>query len=59
MKERLFDYIKARMREASTWRGLALVLTAVGVPLSSDQSQALVLTGLAVSGVIGVLSKDS
>ena len=47
------DFILSRGKEASTWRGLVALLTAVGVSISPDQGEAIVALGLAVIGAIG------
>jgi len=52
------DFILARGKEASTWRGLVALLTAVGVSISPDQADAIVALGLAVIGTLGVFTKD-
>lgn len=52
------EYILARGKEASTWRGLVALLTAVGVTLSPEQIEAIVALGLAVIGAIGVFFAD-
>lgn len=52
------DYILARMREPSTWRGLILILTALGVPLSPGAADTIVAVGLAVAGAIGMAAPD-
>lgn len=49
-------YIKARLGEASTWRGLTALLTALGVTLSPEQTNAVVSVGLAVMGALGVFT---
>lgn len=51
------NYILARLTEASTWRGIVLILTALGVSLSPDQAEAVVTVGLAVAGAAGVATK--
>ena len=51
-------YILARLREASTWRGLVLLATAVGAHLSEAQVDAVVQFGLALAGLIGVVLPD-
>jgi len=53
------DYLLARIREASTWRGVVMLLTAAGVALSAAQTEALVALGMAVAGVIGVFVPDA
>lgn len=52
------DFILARGKEGSTWRGLVALLTALGVTLSPEQGEAIVALGLAVIGVIGVFTAD-
>ena len=53
MKAYIFD----RLREPSTWRGITLLLTAIGVPVAPALAEAIVSTGLAVTGLIGVVTK--
>ena len=48
-------YLLARAKEASTWRGLTLFLTALGVPLAPALAEAIVTAGLGISGLIGLL----
>lgn len=52
------DFILARGKEASTWRGIVALLTAAGVVLSPEQADAVVALGLAVIGAIGVFTAD-
>lgn len=54
----ILTYILARLREASTWRGLVLLATAVGAHLTNAQVDAIVQFGLAVAGLIGVVLPD-
>ncbi len=53
------DYLLTRLREASTWRGLVMLVTAAGVALSAAQTEAVIALGMAVAGVIGVFLPDS
>lgn len=46
------DYIVARMREPSTWRGLALLIGAFGVQLHPDAMPAV---GTAVASIIAAV----
>lgn len=57
--ETLRSYLLARLREASTWRGLVLVVAACGATLSPEQREATVLVGLALSGIIGAAMPDA
>lgn len=52
------DYIINRAKEASTWRGIILLLTAVGVPIAPAMADAIVSIGLALAGAVGVLTAD-
>jgi len=52
------EYIIARLKEASTWRGIVAIITALGVALSPDQVEAIVAAGLAVIGLVGVFVPD-
>lgn len=52
------DYIVQRAKEPSSWRGLVLILTAAGVPIAPGMSEAIVSVGLALAGLIGVLTAD-
>lgn len=52
------DYILDRAKEPSTWRGLVLILTALGVPLAPPMADAIVAVGLAVAGMIGAALPD-
>lgn len=48
------DQLGIALSEASTWRGLVLIATALGVRLEPEQIDAIVAAGLALSGLIGV-----
>lgn len=52
------SYILDRAREPSTWRGLVLLLTAIGVPIAPVMADAIITAGLAVAGLIGVAVPD-
>lgn len=52
------DYILDRAKEPSTWRGLVLLLTAIGVPVAPALADTIVSVGLAVAGLIGVAAPD-
>jgi hypothetical protein len=51
-------YLLERGKEASTWRGVIALLTAVGVSLSPEQGEAIIALGLAAIGAIGVFFAD-
>lgn len=52
-------YLIARLHEASTWRGITAGLTAVGIVLSPEQRDAIIVAGLAVMGVLGAFFPDA
>ena len=52
------DYILDRAKEASTWRGVCLFLTAIGIPIAPDYMEAIVSVGMSVAGLIGMITKD-
>lgn len=52
------QYILNRAKEASTWRGIILLLTAVGVPIAPAMAEAIISVGLALAGALGVLTAD-
>ena len=52
------NYLLERMREPSTWRGLIMLLTAIGVPVAPAMADAIISVGLAVAGLIGVATPD-
>ena len=52
------DYLLERLREPSTWRGIIMLLTAIGVPVAPAMADAIISVGLAVAGLIGVATPD-
>lgn len=52
------QYILDRAKEPSTWRGVIMLLTAIGVPIAPAMADAIVAAGLAIAGLIGVVSPD-
>lgn len=53
------EYVKERLKEPSTWRGLVLICTAFGVPIAPQMAEAIITIGLALSGGIGVITSDN
>jgi len=47
------EYVLARLKEASTWRGFVYLLTALGVTISPALSEAIIAAGLAIAGILG------
>jgi hypothetical protein len=54
---KLLNTLLERMSENSTWRGLILVATAIGLKLDPEHQEAIVAAGLGLVGLINVLRK--
>ena len=52
------SYLIERMKEPSTWRGLVLLLTAIGIPVQPELTEPIIAAGLAAAGLIGVVTQD-
>jgi hypothetical protein len=52
------SYFLARIKEPSSWRGLFLILTAIGVPVAPEMANAIITVGLGIAGAIGVATAD-
>lgn len=52
------NWIVNRLREPSTWRGLVWLATAAGVSLSPELWESITAVGMAVAGLIGVISRE-
>ena len=52
------NWILARLREPSSWRGLVWLCTALGVSLSPDAWAHITTIGMAAAGLIGVLTRE-
>lgn len=52
-----FFYLLDRLAENSTWRGLILVATAVGLKLEPEHQEAIVAAGLGLVGAINIFRK--
>jgi hypothetical protein len=50
-------YILDRLSENSTWRGILLVATGLGVSLSPQHQEAIVGAGLGLVGAINIFRK--
>jgi hypothetical protein len=57
-KESKMAYIIARLKEASTWRGIIAIITACGVVLTPDQVESIIAAGLALMGIFGAFFPD-
>ena len=52
-------YVINRAKEASTWRGIVMLLTAVGLKITPEMADAIISVGIAVAGLLGMLLPDS
>ncbi len=50
-------YILERAKEPSTWRGILLFLTAMGVPIAPELANNIVTVGLGLAGIVGMVTK--
>jgi hypothetical protein len=46
-----------RLKENSTWRGIILVLTALGVKLDPALQEQIIMAGLSLVGLINIVRK--
>lgn len=53
----MIDKVGIALGEASTWRGIIFILTAVGVQLDPAQQTAIITAGMALAGLVGVFFK--
>lgn len=54
---KIVNIILERLSENSTWRGLLLIATAVGVKLNPELQNQIITTGLSAVGLINVIRK--
>lgn len=50
------QYIIMQLNDPATWRGIFMLLTALGVALKPEQVAAITSAGMAVVGLIGVFA---
>jgi hypothetical protein len=54
---KIVNVILERLSENSTWRGILLIATAVGLKLEPEMQNAILGAGLGLIGLINVLRK--
>jgi hypothetical protein len=54
---KIVNIVLERLSENSTWRGIILVATALGVKLDPELQNQILVAGLGLVGVINVLRK--
>lgn len=55
----MFTYIFSRLKERSTWLGLIALATACGATIETVLAEHIIAAGMAIAGLIGVLTKDT
>ena len=51
-------FIIARLKEASTWRAIIVLLIACGIPIAPLLADRIIPIGLAIVGLIGIFMPD-
>lgn len=51
------SYILDRLQEASTWRGIIMVLTSLGIGIAPELITPIIAAGTGLAGVVGVVTK--
>jgi hypothetical protein len=54
---KIVNIVLQRLSENSTWRGLLLIATALGLKLEPDLQNAILAAGLGAIGLINVIRK--
>jgi hypothetical protein len=54
---KIVETLLEKLSENSTWRGLILIATAVGVKLEPELQEAILIAGLGLVGLINVIRK--
>lgn len=54
---KILNIILERLSENSTWRGLILVATALGIKIDPELQETILAAGLALVGLINVIRK--
>lgn len=55
----MLKYLLERLKERSTWLGLIGIATACGATLEVGLAEHIISAGMALAGLIGVVTKDS
>ena len=54
---KIVNIVLDRLTENSTWRGIILVLTALGLKLHPELQEQIVASGLSLVGLINIIRK--
>ena len=52
------EYVIERLKEASTWRGIILLLTGAGIQIAPEIQSLVISIGVALAGMIRVATPD-
>jgi hypothetical protein len=55
--KKTIELVLEKLSENSTWRGLILIATAVGVKIEPELQEAILVAGLGLVGLINVVRK--
>lgn len=58
MGAKIVNYFLARLKEPSTWRGIVLLISALGVAMKPELAEAIIALGLALAGGVAAVSPD-
>jgi hypothetical protein len=53
----VLNVLLGKLSENSTWRGIILIATAVGLKLDPEQANAIIAAGLSFVGLVNVFRK--
>lgn len=51
-------WIKERLKEKSTWKGVVWLITACGVALTPEQSEAIITAGITLAGLLDIFTTE-
>jgi hypothetical protein len=54
----MLQFFLNRLREPSTWRGIIMLATALGMAIKPDLAEAIITLGIALSGGVAVATPD-
>lgn len=57
-RQAVIDYIVARAKEPSTWRGVVVVLGALGLYIKPELAESIMVVGGLIAGGIAVATSD-
>jgi hypothetical protein len=55
--KKTINTLLAKLSENSTWRGMILVATAIGVKIEPELQEAILVAGLGLVGLINIIRK--